>query len=483
VSVHVLAKLSPEEKRALLKQLLAERAANGQGDYQLSQGQQALWFLQKLVPNSCAYNVSFTARLAPRLNLDAFQRALDKVVARHSSLRTVFPERDGQPIQRVLAPGQAPIRIVELAQGISDTELEAMVSADYQRPFCLETSLFAVTLYRLPAEDILLINVHHLVFDAWSLQVLFQDLRTLYEAELGGTVPQLPPLTATYNNFTEWQHRLIESPQGDALWQHWSAILTPEPTPLELVVTKPRPPLLGLHGASVPFSIEPSLSAGLNALAKSHHTTLYTVMLATMQVLLHQFSGQKDLTIGTPVSLRARQEWSNVVGYFINMLPMRGMIDRDASFSEHLSRARECALNALAHQDFPFPLMVDRLKTLREPNRSPIFQAMLNVNVTPKASELSRLFSPVRNATVPFGDSELAPYPISQQEGQFEIVIEIAEIDGTLYGTLKYHTELLSADTADQMVSTYRALLETVVANPKIRIEELEGATRDLIVL
>jgi hypothetical protein len=376
-----------------------------------------------------------------------------------------------------------PIHIVALAQDIPDTDLEAMVTADYRRPFCLDTSLFAVTVYRRAGEDIVLINVHHLVFDAWSLQVIFQDLRTLYEAELRNIVPQLSPITATYNHFVEWQQQLIESAQGDDLWRYWANVLTPEPAPLELVASQPRPPVLGLHGASIPFSIEPTVSAGLNTLAKKHHTTLYTVMLATTQILLHQFSGQRDFTIGTPVSLRARQEWSNVVGYFINMLPMRGTIDTTIPFSEHLDRTRECALNALAHQDFPFPLMVDRLKTLREPNRSPIFQAMLNVNVTPKASELSRLFNPTENETVPFGDSELTPFPIPQQEGQFEIVIEIAEVDGTLYGALKYHTELLSADTADQMVSAYRALLETVVANPKVRIKGLEGATRDSFVL
>ena len=447
------------------------------GTYPLAHGQKALWFLQKLQPAMYAYNVAFAARLRPKLNLELFQKAIDQIAARHASLRTTFPEQNGEPVQQVLPHTTLPVRVVEM-DNQSDAEVQAAVWADYQRPFKLDERLASVSVYRRADEDILLINVHHLIFDAKSLQILFEDLRAIYEAELAGNTPVLPPLPAQYRDFVAWQGQMLAGPQGEALWNYWSNILTNAPPPLEIATT--RPPTYPLRGASIPFAIEPQLAAELPALAKSQQTTLYTVLLAAMQLFLYKFSGQPDLTIGTPVSLRTRSEWSHVIGYFINMLPIRSTIDIEESFVTYLSRTREAVLGALDHQDFPFSLMVDRLKIRREPNRSPVFQAMLNVLVSPsQTSDLSRLFRADAQGSVRFGTSELTPYVIPQQEGQFEIVIEVTDSDGTLHGNLKYQTDLYTPETAQHMTNSYHAILEAIVKQPHARIAELLGIDRD----
>jgi hypothetical protein len=473
-----LSRLTPEEKRELLRRLLAERAAVGSGDYPLAHSQRALWFLQRLLPDTCAYNVAFAVRAQPPLDIEKLHEALDHLVARHPALRTIFPEKDGQPIQRVLPVAKARLHVIEAAD-LSDAELLAVVRTDYQRPFCLDEPLASVTLYRRDDEDVMLINVHHLVFDAWSLQVLFADLRALYEAELNGVKSTLPPIAAQYRDFVAWQGDLLDEARGQELFSYWEGALAGEIQPLEIPSSQIRPPTLALRGTHEPFSLSPELSSSLHALARSHSTTLYSVFLAAMQVMLYQFSGKTDITIGTPVSLRTRSEWANVIGYFINMLPMRGKVDDAEAFSAHLARTREMVLGALSHQEFPFSLMVDRFKIRRDLNRSPVFQAMLNVNVSPRTSELSRLFTAGQQEAVNFGTSYLTSYMMPQQEGQFEIVIEVTDSNGVLNGNLKYQTDLYSADTAKRMLTAFRSILETIVVDPDTRIEDMINPERD----
>jgi hypothetical protein len=469
--------LSPEQKRELLKRLLAAKAA-APSDSPLSPGQKALWFLHKFLPDTAAYHVAFAGRLRPRLELVAFRRALDALVARHPGLRTVFPARDGEPVQRVLPPTSAPFRVVEL-EDQSEEALNEALTAEYRRPFRLDESLVSVTVYRGLQEDVLLVNVHHIVYDAGSVQTFFAELRALYAAELRGARAELPPLAARYGDFVAWQNEVIGGARGEQLWRYWESVLGDGPPPLAIAAAQPRPPVLALRGAGLPLVVAPPVAAGLRALAKGEHTTLYTVLLAAMQLLLYAFSGQPDITVGTPVSLRARREWMGVIGYFINMLPVRGRVGVDSSFTEHLTRVRTAVLGALAHQEFPFPSLVDRLRVRREPNRSAIFQAVLNVMVSPRGSELSRLFHPGARDAVEFGGSQLSLLAFPQQEGQFEIVIELVDSGDALHGNFKYHTDLYSPDLARLMRDAYTALLAAVVADPHARVADLIAPARE----
>lgn len=481
-----LSRMSADEKRALLRRLLAERASReavgksvGEVDaFPLSHAQRALWFLQRLLPDTFAYNVALTGRFTPSLDVDALRRAMDRLAARHPALRTVFAEENGQPIQRVLPSVEPRLRIVEAGE-MSETELYATVRADYERPFALDEPLATTTVYRRDGEDILLLNVHHLVFDAWSQQILFTDLRALYAAEQRHAAAELPLREADYRAFVTAQSAQLDGPEGRELWANWESVFTTAPRPLEIRAALPRPADPSMKGASVPFALSAPTSEALHALAKRQNTTLYTVMLAAMQVLLFEFSGESDITIGTPVSLRTRPEWLNVVGYFINMLPMRTTVREDETFLAHLARARETTLRALEHQDFPFSLMVDRLKIRRDPSRSPIFQAMLNVIVSPRASELASLFVADAGTSLPFGTSRLTSYVIPQQEGQFEIMIEISDSDGALRGNLKYQTDLYTTETAQRMADSFVATLEEIVSRPDARVGELSRLNRD----
>lgn len=478
MSAESLKDLSPDQKRALLKRLLAERAETAPGDYPPTPGQQAIWFLQKFLPDTAAYNVAFAAHVAPPLELPALERAFTQLAARHASLRTVFPEQDGRPIQRVLPPSAVPIHVAHVPD-LSDAELDAMVRRDYGRPFVLDEPLMTVFLYRRQNEDVLLLNVHHLIFDAWSLQILFEELEALYRAELAGEPIALTPPAAQYRDFAAWQNRLTQDSEGERLWSYWATTLTPPLPVLNILAAKPRPAELELRGGTIPFALDRQLSNRLQELARERHTTLYTVFLAALQVLLYQFSEQTDFVVGTPVSLRTRDEWRNVIGYFINMVPIRTTVDPTCSFLDHLESARQAALGALAHQEFPFPLMVDRLKIRRETNRSPVFQAMLNVVISGRAGERPGPLTAGPSDPIRFGPSQLLPYPLPQQEGQFEIVLEVTDAGGALLGNLKYQTDLYTEETARQMSASYLAILERIVTDPAIRIEDLVKVERD----
>jgi len=481
-----LAAMSPEAKRELLRRLLDERArettrvaAEKKDDaFQLAHTQRAIWFLQRLLPETHAYNVTFSGRFSPPLNLNAFRAAMDRLVARHDALRMVFSEQDGQPVQRVLSVAEARLGVVD-ASNLSDAELYTTVCEESHVPFSLDVPLIATTIYRRNDEDILLINVHHLVFDAWSQHILFSDLRALYIAELNDASIELPDAEAQYRDFVMEQAVDLDGRHGDELWNYWHSVFDTDPAPLAIRARVEAQNALTMQGASVPFSLDSQASAALNALAKQQNTTLYTIMLAAMQVLLFQYSGQQDVTIGTPVSLRTRSEWLQVIGYFINLLPMRTTIDPTAPFTGHLARARETVLGALEHQEFPFPLMVSRLKLGRDPNHSPIFQAMLNVIITPKANELASLFTASHRTALQFGGSRLTSYVIPQQEGQFEIVIEVTDSDGVLHGNLKYQTDLYSRETAQRMTDSFLAILEAAVEKPDMSVDDLTRLDRD----
>jgi len=481
-----LAGMTADEKRALLRRLLAERAAaekrgtsSDESDtFPLSHAQRALWFLQRLLPETFAYNVAFTGRFSPALDLEAFRRAIDKLVARHAALRTVFAERSGQPVQRVLPTVESPLRVVDAFE-MSEAELYATVRADYECPFVLDRPLAAMTVYRRQGEDVFLMNVHHLVFDAWSQQILFTDLRALYEVERQTRSPQLASPEVGYRDFVTAQSALLDGAAGRDLEANWQSVFAVAPRPLAMKLARSRPADLSMHGTTMPFALDADASAALHALAKRQNTTLYTVMLAAMQVLLFQFSGEPDITIGTPVSLRSRPEWLDVVGYFINMLPMRTTLREEETFTAHLARARDTVLRALEHQEFPFSLMVDRLKIRRDPNRSPVFQAMLNVIVSPRASELAGLFIADGRESVRFGDSQITSYLIPQQEGQFEIVIEITDSGGVLHGNLKYQSALYSPESARRMTDAFVAILDAIAGTPDMRVGELSRLDRD----
>jgi hypothetical protein len=443
-------------------------------EFPLAYEQRALWFIQRLMPESCAYNLTFASHVSPSLNLEVFADALNRLVARHEALRTIFAEEDGHPFQRVLPDASVGLKIVELERE-SGPALRRRLVAEFQQPFDLGQPLFRAVLYRHPGgEDTLLIAIHHIVVDGQSMPLLFRDLRELYRAALNSVPPSLPPIQAHYHDFVDWQARLLESPEGDSLWTYWRSTLAGELPALQIEGSKPRPPMLSGKGASLRFSLNPELSLAIHDFVRDRQITLFMFMSGMFQILLHAFTRQTDIVIGSPASVRSKAEWSEVIGCFINMLPIRAHISPISSLSDHLIATRESVRGAIAHQDFPFALMVNRLKVHRDASRTPVFQAMLNVQVAPRSTELAGLFRAGRSdQPMEFGGSMVTPIAISQQEGQFDITLDITVIDGDLSGNLKFNTDVIDTELASRMRSSFLALLDDVMIHPDSSVGRL----------
>ncbi|HEY4303074.1 MAG TPA: condensation domain-containing protein [Gemmatimonadaceae bacterium] len=470
--------MNPEEKRALLKRLLAERAAAGVGDYPLTHGQRALWFLQQLVPDTYAYNIVLALRFQPSVDLSALQRAIDRLVARHPALRTVFPAVEGQPLQRVLPPSPVPLPVVDMA-GASDDEVYRALVAEHQKPFFLAQRAMNLVLFRREEEDALLLDMHHIVVDAWSLDVIFSDLHALYEAELHHRQVELQPVRARLSESASAEAELLSSARGEALWQYWSNTLGGDLPALAITPDNPVSGSAALAGASVPFAFTNELSSAIHALAKSRGTTIYAIMLVTTQMLVYRLSGESDVIIGTPIALRAAPELADVVGYYVNTLPVRGAVRGGDTFASLLDLAREQLIAALDHQEYPFSMLVDRLQVRRDSGRNPIFQVMLNVLVSSRASALWRSFGNIERQSVSFGSSRVTPYVLPQQDGQFALTIEVIEREGALSGNLRYQTALYSEDRATEIRDAFIALLAGAIANPNACAADVVIPTRE----
>ena len=486
-----LSRLTKEEKRALLKRLLLEKTAAIR-EYPLSCGQQALWFVHKLRPDSAANNVAFTARLRRPLDVPAFERALLRLTQRHAALRTTFVETDGDPVQRVSNANQrGAFRQVE-----GHDSGDRLQSPGASRP----STAVRHRADALPSDALSRLGrvagsanhtVHHLVFDAGSAQILFDDLRGFYEREAGIATGDLPPLPAQYSDFVAWQRDLISSPQADELSNYWAGVLaTPLPA-LQFAGVDRQHSTPSAQNGSIPLAFDRPLIAGLREIARARNSTLSVMMLAAFQVLLHRYTGQDDVLIGCPSSGRNQARWLGVIGYFINMLPVRSELRGNPAFANHLACTREALLGALAHQDYPFPLMVERLRLRHENPASPLVQVMFNLVTSRRGSDAARLFLEDEDSSgVPFGGTIMEPYPIPQQEAQFGLVFEAIESDGMVKANLKYSNGGPDRDVALAMAEDFCSLLAGIVISPESRVRDLalphldgDETTRDVIVL
>jgi non-ribosomal peptide synthetase component F len=281
----------------------------------------------------------------------------------------------------------------------------------------------------------------------------------------------LPPLRASYRDFVSWQRDMIAGPQGQALDRYWSAQLAGELPVLHLRSSRVRPARPSHTGGLVPLSIEPDLLKELRTLARNHRTTLFSVVLLAWSTLLARESGQAEVIVGTPVSGRTRPEWTPLVGYFVNMLPLRVRVDAGQSFASQLSAVTETVREALEHQDFPFSLMVERLRVRRDAAHAPLFQTMLNVQRAPRLPGIASLFEVGSSTWVPFGDSRLEPFPITQQEGQFDWVLELAEFEESLQGHLKYNDDVGTIEDARRLAGRFKSLLREITFEAEARDE------------
>ncbi|WP_234898816.1 condensation domain-containing protein, partial [Mycolicibacter kumamotonensis] len=374
-----ISSLSPEKKRELLAQLLMAKAQNAASEHELSYGQRSMWFVHRLAPDSAAYSVAYAGRIRGRLDVPALERAAQALVDRHPMLRTTYTERDGQPV--ALVHPHWPVRIAIHRIGADAAELEQWVQTETDRPFDLRTGpVLRLTLLQRElggqeTDHVLLLTVHHIAVDFWSIDIILDELRALYAAEHGAgpaTPPGAPP--DRYVDYAAQQTRMLAGPDGEKLWEYWRETLRGELPTLALPTDRPRPAVQTYGGALHRFSIDAQVTAGLKQLGRAVGATPYMTLLAAYAVLLHRYSGQDDLVIGSPFACRDRAGLMGMVGYVTNPLPLRVDVSEDPSFVALLGQVKDTVLGAIAHQEYPLPLLVERLRPVRDAGRTPVFQ-------------------------------------------------------------------------------------------------------------
>ncbi|HWH70673.1 MAG TPA: condensation domain-containing protein, partial [Candidatus Sulfotelmatobacter sp.] len=372
-----------QSKRALLAERL-RLAASAHRRRPLSFAQQRLWFLDQLEPNSPLYNIATVARLIGNLDASALEQALNAVIARHEALRTRFICPEENPVQEIAQQVRLHLRRVDL-RGSPETErtaqLKQRIREEVNRPFNLgQDQLVRATLLQLkPAEHILVLIIHHIVADEWSLKILFHELAACYEEYRQGTPVTLPELPIQYADYAVWQRDWL---QGPVLEQHlafWRAQLGGNPPITELPTDRPRRPAPSFRGGNQARALSRELSKALQQLANAQQSTLFMVLLAAFKALLYRYTQQEDIIIGSPIAGRNRVETEGLVGFFVNTLPLRTRLEGNLTFEQLLARVREGTLGAYAHQDLPFEKLVEELQPERSLDHMPFAKLMFVV--------------------------------------------------------------------------------------------------------
>ncbi len=468
-----VAKLSPEQKRALLAQLLKEKTSKQSEIYPCSYGQKALWFLYQLAPESWAYNIVFTARIRSEVDVSALQQAFQSLVDRHPALRTTFCAPEEIPVQRIHA--RMPVDF-EVVNATLASDFNVSLVEQSRRSFDLERGpLLRVKLFVQGAQNyVLLIAMHHIIGDGvWSLAVLLDELRVLYPAQSLGVLASLPVLEQQYTDYVRWQTEMLAGSEGERLQHYWREQLAGELPVLQLPTDRPRPPVQTYEGAGFPLVLDRELTDQIKALAQREGATLYMTLLAAFVVLLHRYTAQEEIVVGSPMASRGQAAFAQVVGYFVNLIALRTAPSGGLTFKAFLAQVRQTVLGALAHQDFPFALLVEKLQPRRDPSRTPLFQVSFALQKLQRLGELSKFFVQGTADTLDFGGLKLEPLALSQQEGQFDLSLEMGEVDGALSGVLLYNTNLFDRETIARMAQHLSTLLQAITATPERYLAEL----------
>ncbi len=449
------------------------------GDLPLSFAQERLWLVDRLAPGSAAYNLPSAIRLEGALDASALAATLDELVRRHEPLRTVFPVRDGGPVQVILPAGGLPLRRVDLA-GVPaarrEEEARRLATEEARRPFDLAAGplLRAVLLAMHPgaanggaaaADHLMLLTLHHIVSDGWSQGVLLRELGALYAAFRAGRPSPLPPLPIQYADFAVWQRRTLSGAalEGElAFWRQELAGLRR----IELPADRPRPPVLtsrgGMHRLRLPARIE----AGLAGLARAEGATLYMALLAAVAALLSRHTGEEDVAVGSPIANRNRAETEGLIGFFVNTLVLRTDCAGGPTLRRLLGRVREAVLAAFAHQDLPFERVVEELAPRRDPSRTPLFQTMF-------ALQNAGIGGAPGGGALRLPGLTLRPLDLGGEPAKFDLTLAFAEGAEGVSGIWGYNRDLFDGATVARLAAHLEVLLAAALASPQTPLADL----------
>jgi amino acid adenylation domain-containing protein len=470
-----IAGLSPA-RRALLQKMLLERGGvapmasiprrQPSASTPLSFAQQRLWFLDRMGASARIYNLPVNLRLRGQLNAEALRQALGEIVQRHESLRTAFHHQEGEPYQEILAavPVELPLRDLS-ALGAEERQaaIRALTVQENARAIDLSQGrLFRARLLRLhPAEHLLLVTMHHIASDGWSIGVFMRELAALYGAFAAGGTSPLAELPIQYADYAVWQQRDLEGEKLDRLVRYWREQLAPA-APLQLPVDRARRPVVDAKSAAYTFRIPAEIAAGLEPLRSRGGATLFMVLLAAFQVLLHRYTGSEHVPVGTPVANRSRSQVEGLIGFFVNTLVLCTSLEGDPTFTALLARVRETVLGAFANQDLPFEKLVEELQPERDMTRNPFFQVMFVLQQ--------------REAVLPaftLPDLEVTPLDIRDATSRFDLELHLWETPEGITGYVPYSADLFDEAGIANMMDRYRALLGAIAATPDRPISEL----------
>ena len=437
----------------------------------LSFAQQRLWILDQLSPGSPTYNVPLAVRLLGPFDPELFSRALSEVVRRHESLRTTFAVAVEQPVQVIHPPRPFALEVTDLAalpragRGACAVEL---AREEARRPFDLSAGpLLRAGLLRLAEDEhILLLTMHHIVSDGWSVGVLMRELSALYESFRAGSQSPLAELPVQYADFARWQRRWLDGEVLESQLAFWRKELAGDLPLLQLPTDRPRPAVQTYNGAARAALLPERLSEAVRALGRSEGVTLFMTLLAAFQVLLHRYTGQIDILVGAPVANRRRSELEQLIGFFVNTLVLRTEVTGGESFRELLGRVRETALRAYAHQDIPFEKLVEELQPQRSLSHTPLFQVMFVLENEP------------RQEAGPEGLT-LRTLEAGAGTAKYDLTLSVEEGERGISVAFEYNTDLFDAKTVARMLGHFETLLEAVVADPDARVSRLPLLTAD----
>jgi surfactin family lipopeptide synthetase A len=427
--------------------------------------QQRLWLVEELEGASATYNIHSAYCLHGMIDIAAFTQAIQTIVQRHESLRTSFEQRDEGVVQIITTPIDVAVPVIDCTHHPQAERLDMaqqLALQEVQQPFDLsQASLLRVKLLRLDeTEHILLVTIHHIIADAWSMGVFWQELSQLYAAFVQAQPDPLPPLPIQYADYSQWQRDLFQGSHLETHQNYWKQKLAGELTALPFPTDHPRPPQQTFVGSRASVSLSGELTAAIKVLSRQERCTLFMTLLAAWQTLLYRYTGQADIVVGTPIASRNPVQTEPLIGFFANTLVLRSDLSGNPSFRDLLQRVRQTTLEAYEHQEIPFEKLVEELAPVRDRSRHPLFQVMLALYNTPtSALALPGLIA-----------ESLA---IDNETTKFDLTLSLQEKDGSLQGAIIYNTDLFDAATIARLSQHFQILIASAVAQPDQSIATL----------
>jgi len=485
--------LSPQ-KRKLLELLLKEKGVkvssaqkaaaiprrDQQGFLPLGLNQEGLWFLDQMDPGKGHYNIPATVRLHGRLDVAALEQSLSEIVRRHETLRTTFAmSEEGTPCQIIAPPPQLTLPLIDLRE-LPPSQRAALArrlaTESAQRPMNLaQGPLFDAQLLRLAEEEhALLLNLHHIVADGWSMGIFTRELRVLYQAFLRGESSPLPELPIQFADFAVWQREQMQRENFQAQLAYWKQQLSGALPVLQLPTDRPRPQVQSFRGRHQAIKLSKSLTGALRTLAQREEVTLFITLLAAFKVLLYRYSEQDEIVVGSTFANRNQRELQGSIGFFVNTLPLRTKLSGDLSFRDLLRRVREVALGASAHQELPLAKLVQELQPERDSSRNPFYQVVFDL-LTPDHNPAVYGYglSSGANEALEFAGLKVTPLEVEYEIARFDLAVFIWDLPAGLHGAFEYSTDLFEPATIARMAENFETLIDRIVGEPEVRLHVL----------